>query len=481
MKRIFTIICILCATTVLFAQSLEEKYRSFQQSAKNEYTDFRDQANAEYTRFLRAAWDYYKAAPAISRPEEQPVPPTPYVEPTVQQEPKPLPHEDVSPIPAPQPQPEPIAPIIENDESVTLIQISLYGTKLSFRHPRAHRISLRNPSNDTFARTWEELASAQYDNLIYDCLRAHNDFQLCDWAYIQMLKTLSEQVYGPSNEAVFLRAFIFAQSGYTMRLAISEAGKLYMLIGSQYQLYDQRYFELDGMYFYPMEETEEGLRICSGAFEKEQPMSIYINPEQKFAMNGTYTPERNSNQGISVKCTVNQNSIAFYNEYPTGQIGGDCGTRWANYANAPMEECVRLTLYPALQNAIRGVTEKQAVAKLLNWVQTAFEYEYDDKVWGQDRAFFPSETLYYPYADCEDRSVLFSRIVRDLLGLDVVLLYYPGHLATAVCFNQEIKGDYVIVENRKYIICDPTYIGAPIGATMPGMDNQTAKVIVLKR
>jgi hypothetical protein len=409
------------------------------------------------------------------------VPPAPYVEPTVQEEPKPLPHEDVTPIPAPKPQPEPIAPILENDESSIRIQVTLYGTMLSFRHPRVHRISLRNPSNDTFARAWEELASAQYDNLIYDCLKVRNDYQLCDWAYIQMLKTLSEQIYGTSNEAVFLRAFIFAQSGYTMRLAISKAGKLYMLIGSQYQLYDQRYFEIEGLYFYPMEETEDGLQICSGAFEKEQPMTIYINPEQRLAVENVPAPVRSSNQGVKASPTVNRNTIAFYNEYPTGQIGGDCGTRWANYANAPMEECVRLSLYPALQNAIRGVSEKEAVAKLLNWVQTAFEYEYDDKVWGHDRAFFPSETLYYPYADCEDRSILFSRIVRDLLGLDVVLLYYPGHLATAVCFSQEIKGDYVLVESRKYIICDPTYIGAPIGATMPGMDNQTAKVIVLKR
>ncbi len=481
MKRISIIVGFILATTIVCAQSLEERYKSFQQSAQQNYADFRDEANAEYTRFLRAAWDYYKSAPAVERPKEEPVPPTPYVEPTVQPEPKPIPYEEVAPAPAPQPQPEPISPIIENSQSYTEVHFLLYGTELTFRHPRAHRISLRNMSNEILARTWEELSDEQYDNLIYDCLKARNDYQLCDWAYVLMLKALSEQVYGASNEAVFLRAFIFAQSGYSMRLAISEAGKLFMLIGSEYQLYGQSYFEIGGTYFYPMEDVEEGLHICSGALTNEQPMTIYINPEQRLAAANIPAPARNSKQGVRVSCTVNQNALSFYNEYPTGQIGGDCGTRWETYANAPMEECVRLTLYPALQNAIRGLSEKQAVAKLLNWVQTAFEYEYDDKVWGQDRAFFPSETLYYPYADCEDRAILFSRVVRDLLGLDVVLLYYPGHLATAVCFSQEIKGDYVLVESRKYIICDPTYIGAPIGATMPGMNNQTAKVIVLKR
>jgi hypothetical protein len=99
---------------------------------------------------------------------------------------------------------------------------------------------------------------------------------------------------------------------------------------------------------------------------------------------------------------------------------------------------------------------------------------------GHDRAFFAQETLYYPYCDCEDRAILFSRLVRDLVGLDVVLLYYPGHLAAAVGFNNDERGDYLTYKNRKYVVCDPTYINAGVGRTMPGMNNQEAQVIALK-
>jgi hypothetical protein len=35
-------------------------------------------------------------------------------------------------------------------------------------------------------------------------------------------------------------------------------------------------------------------------------------------------------------------------------------------------------------------------------------------------------------------------------------------------------------KNRRYTICDPTYINAPVGRTMPGMDNSEAQVIVLQ-
>ena len=70
--------------------------------------------------------------------------------------------------------------------------------------------------------------------------------------------------------------------------------------------------------------------------------------------------------------------------------------------------------------------------------------------------------------------------MRDLLGLKVLLVYYPGHLATAVNFPSQVAGDYISLRGEKYVICDPTYIGASVGATMPDMDNAAAKVILLE-
>ena len=38
------------------------------------------------------------------------------------------------------------------------------------------------------------------------------------------------------------------------------------------------------------------------------------------------------------------------------------------------------------------------------------EYGYDDEIWGKDRLFFADETIHYPFSDCEDRAILFSRL-----------------------------------------------------------------------
>ena len=199
-------------------------------------------------------------------------------------------------------------------------------------------------------------------------------------------------------------------------------------------------------------------------------------------LNSEPTPKRalTSKKGVTSYVSVNKNMIDFFNTYPQACFNGNQNTRWAAYANTPVEESVKDILFPPLRNTISGMNEKDAVDILLNWVQTAFEYAYDDKVWGGDRAFFAQETLYYPYSDCEDRAILFSRLVRDLMGLDVVLLCYPGHLAAAVAFNEDVNGDYLTYKNRKYVVCDPTYINAGVGRSMPKLSKSEVQVIALK-
>ena len=132
-----------------------------------------------------------------------------------------------------------------------------------------------------------------------------------------------------------------------------------------------------------------------------------------------------------------------------------------------------------LRKAIEGKDEAAAANILINFVQTGFRYQTDNQQFGYERPLFGDETLFYPYCDCEDRSILYSILVRELLGLEVALVYYPGHLATAVCFKGGPYGDYFNVNGKKYTVCDPTYIGASIGLTMPDMNNKEAELTIL--
>ncbi len=207
-----------------------------------------------------------------------------------------------------------------------------------------------------------------------------------------------------------------------------------------------------------------------------------INSSQQFTYdksdNRSISSDRYSNVKLDV--AVNKNLLDFYSTYPTSALDGNIMTRWAMYANTPMDNNVATSLYPKLKELLKDKTELEATNMLLNTLQTGMKYEYDDVVWGSDRTFFSEESLFYPYSDCEDRAILLTRLVRDVLGLKCLLVYYPSHLAAAIEFSDDtVNGDYIALDGHKYIIADPTYINAPIGFTMPGMDNATAKVIRL--
>ena len=74
---------------------------------------------------------------------------------------------------------------------------------------------------------------------------------------------------------------------------------------------------------------------------------------------------------------------------------------------------------------------------------------------------------------------LFTRLVRDLLGLDCALIYYPGHLAAAVRFAQTPTGVCYSLNGKDYTLCDPTYINARVGMEMPKIDNTNVTLIPL--
>lgn len=486
MKRLILILFCVCSVAATNAQTDDEfqkAYEEFKQQARQEYNNFRDEANRKYAEFVKQAWKEYKTLPAIPKPKDETVPPVVLPEDDKDKplDSNPVTIDDVVAPPKPEPQPVPIAPIKEQSQPVeNYVSFMVYGTECKVRFNNDEKLKLNNIGNDAIAKAWERMSGEAYNNTIRDCLELRIRLQLCDWAYLNMLDAMAEACLDKGNEATLFAAFAYCQSGYKMR--IGRAGsKLCLLYASEHTIYGQTYFNIDGDKYYLFKSKVNSLDICGAAMPKEKSMSLYVPNTQllTFDKSQERTLQSKRYPEIKVLSMVNKNLIDFYNNYPTSEIDGNFLTRWAMYAKTAMDTNTSKSLYASLKDITKGLDKKEKVERLLNFVQTAFVYEYDDKVWGGDRAFFAEETLYYPYCDCEDRSILFSRLVRDLTGLDVILVYYPGHLATAVCFDTEVQGDYIMLNNHRFVICDPTYIGAPIGATMPDMDNKSAKVILL--
>lgn len=520
----------------------EENFDNFRQQSQAKYEKFRQEAIRKYAEFVRSAWKEFGPLPPRPKPvKEKEVPPVVIKE--EEEENlllKPIGSTpikiDSQPIVLPEvkPQPLPIVPIMEQpiiikDEQETIdipqgedikqekmkaqeeklevvipqkdivpekdirhnqkqqeellaqyVDFDLYGTSFHARFSEKEAFHMGALTPDGVANVYEKLGSKDYNNTIRDCLELRLRHQLNDWAYLNMLQALANACFPTPNEATMFMAWIAQQTGYKVRLAIRD-DRLYMLYATEHMIYGRGYYTIDGSDFYVFGEDVGRLKICYAEYPNEQPLSLRITQPMQISEERSDARSLQSKRysDMAFKTDVNKNLLNFYNNYPSSSINGNLMTRWAMYANVPLDASISHSLLAEMQEKLKGLKETEAMERLLNWVQTAFVYEYDDKVWGGDRAFFPEETLYYPYCDCEDRSILLSRLVRDLLGLKVILVYYPGHLAMAVCFNSDVPGDYIEYEGNRYVVCDPTYIGARVGMTMPGMNNKEAKVILL--
>ena len=373
------------------------------------------------------------------------------------------------------------APVQEGGEN-SVFTFNIFGTKYQVRLGDKCRFKLNGVTENSVADAIELLADIKYDNMLFDCLKIRKENRLSDWAYFQTLETLTNEFCGKgTNEATLLMGYILSQSGYKVRLG-RDNQKLVLLTASQHTIYNKVAYRLDGDTFYLLDGGVETLSICRASFPNETGMSLVIQAAQKFDMDQSEVRTIKSRDYPDFKVTIhiNKNLLKFYDTYLPSCINDELMTRWAMYANTPLSEDVREELYPQLRSQLQGLSKLEALRRLLNLIQTGLVYEYDENIWGVDRAFFAEETLYYPYCDCEDRSILLSRLVRDILGLKAILIYYPGHLAMAVHLPEEVSGDYIMLEGEKYMVCDPTYIAATAGRTMPGMDNNQARVILLQ-
>lgn len=467
----------------------QARFDKFREEKRKAFEEFRRKRNEEFAKLLRKDWTTVESNPVKPRPKDETLPPVVAPKederPTTPPKPKPVPYEEVVPAPQPAPQPQPVDPIEEVPITFTVPvqQFTFLGTPVHVRMDKKNLVHLRKLNKNAVADAWLKLSEEAYTNLIHDCLQIRQEHSLCDWAYLLMLEQMAETLCGKgTNDATLLMAYVYCQSGYKMRLAMDNE-RLYMMFASRHKIYDWNYFKMDGNDFYPYNNKKMGNAIfCDQKFPGEQPLSLLIEEEPKLATNETEasTHQSTSYKQFNISVKANQNLLDFYTSYPASMIGDNLVSRWAMYANMPMPKNIREQLYPQIRQKIEGLNTLDAVDRILNWVQTGFKYEFDYTVWGHDRAFFPEESLHYPYCDCEDRSILFTRIVRDVIGLQCILVFYPKHLACAVQFPEDVRGDYIDISGKRYTITDPTYINSHVGMTMPDMDNTAAKVILLE-
>lgn len=457
----------------------QAKFQKYKSAKQKQYDAYRQKINAEYADYMAKQWTAYKSYAAKKKPKDQDPP-----QPTMKQDNEPTPTNEIRYKLViklvPYEVPDPVVPIDEPPaEDKPQFKFMFHGTQCAVHLNNALKYSLPDASEQSASDMWKHLSDQTYDAVISDCLKLRHELQLGDWGYINLVQALTNSFCGKnSNEAILMQMFLLTQSGYATRIAREGNDRLVLLVPFEATLYDYSYFPIDGKMYYILDKdgSSRNYHIFNKSFPEEQTPSLRMteSPKLTYAAASSRTVSSRRWPSMRASITENKNLINFYNEYPLS-------TSWDYYSAASFSDETKKTLYPALKREIAGKSVKDAANMLINFVQTAFDYKTDGDQFGYERPLFGDETLYYPYSDCEDRSIFYSILVRELLGLEAVLLLYPGHLATAVVFpNNQYYGYHFTLNGKVYTICDPTYIGADIGECMPDFRSTSPEIIQIQ-
>ena len=408
-----------------------------------------------------------------AQPEKKPV--VEVVEAEPEAEPAPVVEAGRRPEPAAEPRlpvsSTPMSPLYRGESGRS--KIAYGGLAFYLNNSLNRKCSLNGLNENAIADAYEALCNSDYKPLLADCAQIQKDLRLNDWGVFTLVRQVADTYCGTANESIVMQQFLLNEMGYKARMARKATeDKMMLFVATDCSIYAHPYITLNGQNYYNLSGNNEQCQfyMC----QKDSPKaknSVGMQLKEAPLFPGTVVSSTHQAKGSAARVTVDvpKALMDFYKDYP------QCD--YSVYFNAPVNAAMENRILSSLAPLVQGRNEADAANILINFVQTAFQYQTDGQQFGYEKPFFVEELFYYPYSDCEDRAMLFSYLVRKLLGLDVVLLDYPEHIATAVRFNGNVSGDYLMVNGRKYIVCDPTYIGASIGMTMPRYKTVSAKVL----
>ncbi len=457
-----------------------EQEKEIKKLAK-EFDDYVKKADLDFANFLKKEWEQHQVSPGIKIP----ISPKPVIIPEVKPEIKiaKLPPKKI-PIVVPTEKKtvefnRPILPIIQKSEEDDFLKtttgIDFYGTNFSFQFDdEISKLSTEIIDSDAIANWWLKCSKTKYNNLINELFAAKNRLNLNDWAYFTLVKKTAGKIAGnEQNTSELLTWFLMLRSGYNFKIAFNDTG-IFLMFPTENTLPGKTYLVVKNENFYFDKDRPESTSFYTYDYDFEganrkidfmisQPLNIGNDIYKKeFTFN-------HDNVDYIIPVNLSVNNIYFLKDYPN--------TNLDVYFNSAISRSTKESLAEAFIPYLKGFTTNESVNFILAFVQKAFKYSTDNEQFGHENYFFPEEVFYHAASDCEDRAALFSYMIENLLNLEVIGLKYKGHVAAAVNTNTEVSGDYIVYNNTKYVITDPTYINACMGLTMPKYKNSEATVI----
>ena len=476
MKKIY--IMSIAISTLLFSQTFQE----YQQAQLSEFTQYKKSIDDEFASLLKKQWSAFKSfkqKPLYQKPKPKklPVVKKEIIIPKQEIKKSPIvtlkPKDEKKPIVVKKPIDKPKITI---DKNIKKISFKFYGQDVVVDYHKSIDFDLSRIDNKSISNAWAKLGKSKSNQLIKQINYYIDKLNLNDWAKYLLVYDLGENIYHNKNKTNIFTWFVLSKLGYDIKVGYS-SNSIYLLCAINHNLYQVSFFTIKNQKYYIL--TPDGKAGNIGAvytyngnypeaikkmsFEIKQPIKFNNNIKQKrlsFDFQGKH---------YIINAQYSNDLVKFYSTFP------QCD--YKIYFHSKDSPQISQSILTELRKYLKGKSELEAVNFLLRFTQKSFQYKTDGDQFSYEKVMFPDETVFYPYSDCEDRSIMFATLVKNLLGLKVVGLKFSDHLATAVKFNSYIDGHSIKYQGQRYIVSDPTYINANVGMTTPKYKNASFKVV----
>ncbi|MDK9692814.1 MAG: hypothetical protein OEL19_01040 [Sulfurimonas sp.] len=451
----FSLLLLLVSVTL----NAQQSFKDFKQTQVESFKSYKDERDKAFEKYLKQEWRAFS--------EQKP---TPFYE-----EPKPL---EITPA-TPQVQ-TPVGPKVylqireDLNESVVetkpqsikpqALVFDFFGTKLAFDVAENLKKSNFNPQNQSgITNFFTVAASSEYETLVSEIENVAKEMELNDWGVYLLVTKISQKVFSNHDNANLLSWFLLNKLGYAVKIGLANGHTLLMHY-AQKTIYATPRYSFSNKNYYVVANYAKGGVGKIFSYEQEYPnatkeLDLSLERLPKFATNAQQKSLKFSLHGesYSVAFSYNKNLIDFMATYPQAD--------YETFFNTPLDKNTLNDLKVAFKEYVGGKKASEAINFVLHFVQNAFKYQQDGEQFSREKVMFAQETLYYDKSDCEDRAVLFSSLVKEFFGINVVGVKYKDHMATALYIP--LDGDNVTVKSKKFVIADPTYMNATVGMSMP--------------
>lgn len=449
------------------AQDDFEAYRLQQmkgvQQIKNDLHEYKEQQDRDFAGFLKSQWSEFATIQGDVRIKQ----PEPKLAPVVKPAPGAVPvvvAPIITPLAPPVPQAKPV-PIAANE-----LELAFYGNTVRFGFdPQWQTYRLTGEAKpETFSDFWTMMSGSNYAPTIQIINTAQRELKLDDWGRVTLWRDVVRALQpGRKSEQNLLLWYFLIKSGYDVRLGYY-GSDVHLFVAMKQQVYSTKYVKILNQKYYAVlaEDHGNGIRAFY-SYQSNYPTKLNALDIQSASTSFTKAvPAQRTlafeykGQEIKFTTTYDRRLVEYMGTFPQ--------TEFELYFDTDGSPLLRGALLSELKKHTATMSEEEAVNFLLAFVQKAFDYKTDADQFGYEKYFFVEENMYFPYNDCKKRSVLFAWLVRELVGIKVVGLLYPNHMTTAVELKQRNENYASILhEGKRYVIADPTYIGASVGMPMP--------------